>query len=382
MRVFTSLIVVSLLSGGALARDDPQTATIEFQGEEWTYFDFPDDVVRVENYLGRESLFIGRNSVARADLDLADLVIEYDYASTHESGFIGVNFRFDLETNSFEQFYTRPHQSGQPDATQYMVAINGSATWQLHAGPNEAVATDLAAQEWIPIRIVVIGDQADIFVDDMETPLIHVPDLRFDGGRGLVSLYASDRPFMPDTGAYFSNVRIREANSEDQIIGTPRETDPLPVGLISEFMVSNAFAETELDGVFSIADFDLDSHNWNALGVESDGVANLARIAGPAQGANTVFVRMSIDAEEATERMMMFGYSDRVRLYVNGEQVYFGNAQWRSRDHRFLGTVALADGAALHLREGRNEIVAAVSESFGGWGFKAQIEDQSGLVID
>jgi hypothetical protein len=73
--------------------------------------------------------------------------------------------------------------------------------------------------------------------------------------------------------------------------------------------------------------------------------------------------------------MLSFGYSDRVRLFVDGKLVYSGNAQWRARDHRFLGTVALVDQIALHLAPGKTEIVAAVSESFGGWGFKAALSE-------
>jgi hypothetical protein len=95
-----------------------------------------------------------------------------------------------------------------------------------------------------------------------------------------------------------------------------------------------------------------------------------------------VLVRLKIIANEDTSRLFRFGYSDRVRIYVNGQQQFVGNAQWRSRDHRFLGTVGLHDGIPLHLKAGMNEIVAAVSESFGGWGFVGQIENRQGLGFD
>jgi hypothetical protein len=369
----TTLAFASL--GSAIAQDQP---TVEFDDHEWVV----QGTARVENFLDREALYVSRGVAWRGDVDLGDLVIEYDYASSHASGFIGVNFRLDTELSSMEQFYTRPHQSGQDDATQYMVMINGGATWQLHAGPNEATAVDLPAREWVRVRIVAIGDRADIYVGDMETPLMHVPDLRFDGGHGPVGLYASDRPWITDSGAYFSNITIRPANEDDQIIGSPREVDPLPAGHISSFEVSSAFPETDVETAHWLDNEALDGLAWTLLPTEDDGVANVSRTTRLIDGNNTVFVRMQIQADEATSRVMRFGYSDRVRLYVNGEQVFYGNSGWRARDHRFLGTISYEDALILHLDEGENEIVAAVSESFGGWGFQAAIADQTGLSID
>lgn len=309
------------------------------------------------------------------DQEFGDMVVEYDYASTHASGFIGINFRADRETGNLEQFYTRPHQSGQPDATQYMVLTNGSATWQLHAGPNEAVATELPAATWIKIRIVAIGDRADIFVGDMDQPLIHVPDLRSITSSGQVALYASDRPWMTDTGAYFSNITVRAATNSDQIVGSPQDLVGFPQGLITSYHVSGAFEESAISTAFDLPELEVMDAEWTQLKVENDGVANLSRTTPIEDGKNTVLVRFKVSEETAAQRMLSFGYSDRVRLYVNGKLVYSGNAQWRARDHRFLGTVALVDQIALHLPPGETEIIAAVSESFGGWGFKAALSD-------
>lgn len=365
----TAALLASTIPGVASAVE------IEFGGHTWTAGENEGSDARVDEFLGRPSLYLRRNTAALKDVELEDLVIEYEFAASHPSGFIGVNFRADGETGNLEQFYTRPHQSGQPDATQYMVMTNGSATWQLHAGPNEAVATELPAQSWIKVRIVAIGDKADIFVGDMETPLIHVPDLRSTSHSGQIGLYASDRPWMRETGAYFSNVTIRSATADDEIIGTPKETEPNPEGLIETFEVSNPFEEDKISEVYQLADLEFSPQSWTSLDVENDGVANLARVAPMQNGNNTVLVRMRVNSDAGGTQMLNFGYSDRVRLYVDGKLAYAGNAQWRARDHRFLGTVALVDSIALHLKPGENEIIAAVSESFGGWGFKAALAD-------
>ncbi|MEM7638374.1 MAG: hypothetical protein AAF269_04855 [Pseudomonadota bacterium] len=370
LKRITAAAAISL-SISATAAANP----ISFEGYDWKAGDAEGSAARVETYLERDALFLRRNAAMIEDLELGDMVIEYDYASTHPSGFIGVNFRANEQTANLEQFYTRPHQSGQPDATQYMVMTNGSATWQLHAGPNEATATELPAATWIKVRIVAIGDRADIYVGDMSAPLIHVPRLRSVSKSGKVALYASDRPWMTETGAYFSNISIRAATEDDQIVGTAKETEPAPAGLIETFQVSTPFKEEMISSAYTLEGLEALETGWNSLSVEDDGVANLARLSPIQDGNNTVLIKLALTEERATTRMLRFGYSDRVRLYVDGKLVYAGNAQWRARDHRFLGTVALVDQIALHLPEGETEIIAAVSESFGGWGFKAALSD-------
>jgi hypothetical protein len=109
---------------------------------------------------------------------------------------------------------------------------------------------------------------------------------------------------------------------------------------------------------------------------------NIARYEKKSKDANTVLVKLTINSDVETSRLFRFGYSDRVRIYVNGKQQFFGNAKWRSRDYRFLGTVGLHDAVPLHLNAGSNVVIAAVSEDFGGWGFVGQIEDREGLVIE
>lgn len=52
-----------------------------------------------------------------------------------------------------------------------------------------------------------------------------------------------------------------------------------------------------------------------------------------------------------------------------------------SRDYRFLGTVGYFDEVYVDLKKGKNELWIAVSETFGGWGVKAQLENMDGLEV-
>ena len=66
---------------------------------------------------------------------------------------------------------------------------------------------------------------------------------------------------------------------------------------------------------------------------------------------------------------------------MNGALLYSGDNTYRSRDYHYLGTIGLFDEVPLNLRAGDNELVFAVSESFGGWAIMAAIKDQEGLEI-
>ena len=383
LRSIRSVSRTALLAGGLCLSPfmapgyAQEIETLTFEGQTWQVFHGQAGEISTGQYMGRDALYIRRGQAQLSDIDLADMVIDYSYAPTEQSGFMGVNFR-DLGDNNLEQFYTRPHQSGQPDATQYQPVINGRTAWQLYAGPNDATAVNINPDSWSHVRIVAIGDAADIYVDDMDTPIMHVPDLRIDGAHGGVSLFMSDRPWMPDTGAWFSNVTVRAANDADSLIGEAVEEPTVPDGVIRAWSVSNAFEESDLEGQFMLPEQSL---TWSALASERNGVANLARVTPMSQGQNTVLASLSIDSEASTIREMSFGYSDRVRVYLNGQQIYAGNAQWRARDQRHLGTIAFVDRLPLRLDAGENTLTFAVSESFGGWGVAAALEDQDGLTI-
>lgn len=124
------------------------------------------------------------------------------------------------------------------------------------------------------------------------------------------------------------------------------------------------------------------AEGWEMLHCEPTGLANLARVH-PIKGRrNTVFARMAVTSERAAERALHVGFSDRVVVYLNGRPLFRGDDTYRSRDYRFLGSIGYHDTVYLPLRAGANELVVAVSETFGGWGLQARFDDPSGLTFD
>ena len=88
-------------------------------------------------YLGRECVYLESSSdstvVVQREPELADGFVELDLAVGPERSFPGVAWRVhDIE--SYESFFVRPHQVGNPDAIQYTPVWHGVSAWQLYHG--------------------------------------------------------------------------------------------------------------------------------------------------------------------------------------------------------------------------------------------------------
>jgi hypothetical protein len=95
----------------------------------------------------------------------------------------------------------------------------------------------------------------------------------------------------------------------------------------------------------------------------------------PQPGSQVVFARTIVNAPTDQLRKLALGYSDEVTVFLNGVPLYRGRSAQSFRDPDFLGIVDVENDAVfLPLRTGRNELVLAVTEFGGGWGFIARLD--------
>jgi len=177
-------------------------------------------------------------------------------------------------------------------------------------------------------------------------------------------------------GAYFANINITPGVQE---ASPPEPVAELMPGHIRAWSTSPPMAEAE--ALAAAQANKLKDIAWTRLEVESNGIANLARVAAWSENAPTVLARTIVHSDRARSVAMRFGFSDRVRVYVNGALLFTGDDSQASRDYRFLGTVGLYDELQLQLRRGDNDIVFAVSEGGGGWAAQAVFPDMDGLTL-
>jgi hypothetical protein len=98
------------------------------------------------------------------------------------------------------------------------------------------------------------------------------------------------------------------------------------------------------------------------------------RIRGLMPGAKFVFARTKIHSDRDQIRKMKIGYSDEVVLFLNGVPLYAGKNELGFRQGNFLGLLDTeSDAVYLPLKKGDNEVMLAVTEFFGGWGFLCQL---------
>jgi hypothetical protein len=332
---------------------------------------------RVEEHLGRRSLYLKGGIATVADASFTHGSIEFDIAFTGERGFMGGVWRVQ-DPKNYEEFYVRPHQSGNPDANQYTPVFHGVSGWQLYHGPRYTVPVTYHFNEWIRVRILFAGAQAEIYVGDMDKPVLFVDGLKRDVAPGSVGVSAG--AFAP---AWFSNFSFQETE-RPPIQGRPGPPEPTPEGVIPSWWVSDVFSEGALEGKTVLRPDDpvvLAGRRWTRLETEPSGLANLARVQGVHFRQNTVLARQVIRSDREQIAKLDFGFSDRVRVYLNGRLLYRGDDAYLSRDYRFLGSIGWFDTLYLPLIPGENELLMAVSEEIGGWGIQAKLEKLAGITL-
>ena len=371
MRFLLAFMIASLIASPGIAQSDSETTVLEFEGHQFTV---AAQDAEIEDYLDREALIFSFGRLWLADSNFTDGVIEFDIAFDDRFGFAGVIWR-GSEDGDREYLYARTGNSGAGDALQYTPIHNGNSAWQIYTDGNAQAAPGFTYEGWNHVRLVVVGDQADVFINGATEPTLHIPDLQTERRNGQIGFQVSGRH-----QARFSKIIIRPLGPGDMIIGTAEPT-VIPQGTISDWSVSTAFAEGEVSDRLELSPNWSSTSDWQRLAVESHGIANISRILARSRETNTVYLATQIVTASPQRKRMRFGYSDRLRLFLNGQLIFDGDSGWRARDFRFLGTIGLFDAVVLDLQPGENVLTDAVSETFGGWGWLAAIEDRNGIAV-
>jgi hypothetical protein len=306
------------------------------------------------------------DSATVTDAELVDGVVEADIAIGPERGFHGVVWR-QQDDESFESFFVRPHQVGNPDAIQYTPVFNGISSWQLYHGPGFWAPISFPIGDWFTIRVVFAGTRAEVYVADLETPALEIGELKRPVEPGRVGVFAGGPAIHLARFAYDPSVSI-------PLHGPAPRPVPALEGIVPVWHVSDTFPEdAQADA--------LPGRTWTRLASEPTGLADLSRVNGIRDGKNTVFARAVVRSSRAQTKAVELGFSDRAVVSLNGRALYGGDYAYRSRDYRFLGSVGYFDTLYLELEEGDNELVVAVSEDLGGWGVLARFPDPAGLEL-
>jgi sugar lactone lactonase YvrE len=355
---FKTVFLVSclVLSTYAVAETD----LLNFESDRWVT-----DKAQIVEHLGRQSL---AGFAYLRDVEFENGVIEVDIAVTGQKvrAYPGIIFRMRSDDN-FERFYVRTHRASlYPDALQYAPIHNGITSWQLYTGDGFTAGVDFPAEQWVHVRMEILGKQARVYVGEMEKPALIVNELQHGESKGKIGV-------MAEGTAYFSNFKY--TITDDLKFESPPLVDTVP-GIITDWQISQPFKITELDIQYYPDKEILSRAEWQHAKNAPSGLVDIARYTGRlGQEPDCILARKIINADKNKMLHLNFGYSDATAIFVNGERYFLGSSAYQSRDPSFLGIIGYFDEVSLPLNKGKNEILLIVAEVFGGWGFMARDGD-------
>lgn len=327
-----------------------------------------------EHYKGKDAVYLHQGLAYLKDFTFRNGTIEFDVYLTDRQSFPGVRFRI-RDRQNMESFFLRPHLSGKPDANQAAPVINAITAWQLYFGPKYSFGYEYNFDGWTHIKLVVNEGRAQVFLDNSSEPHLSW-ELAHDIKEGGVAIGGSFAP------VHYANFTV-DKKEMDLISFEPGQREELK-GVVQQWNISDKFLEERLDdpGMYNQL---INERTWlGNLSVDEGVAANISRWVKRYDGSdkNTVFAKIEIESEVDQLKLFEFGYSDRVVILLNGIPKYKGTNKWRSRDYRYLGTIGLFDSAYLNLKKGKNTLLCAVSEDFGGWLITGRFEDMDGISIN
>ncbi|MCD4748332.1 MAG: hypothetical protein K8R59_03070 [Thermoanaerobaculales bacterium] len=354
----SAAIAAAFLVAVPTAVGEEQTP-ITFESEDWTLGNG-----RLVQHLGENAL---AGSAFLKNVEFTDGVIEVDMAMDGRRCFPGILFRAENE-NDAETFYVRPHRPrNYSHALQYAPRFNGLTGWQLYSGAGFTAGADIPLDRWVHVKLEVKGTRARIYFDDMETPALIVGDLKRGIGSGFIGVIGP-----PDGRVHFSNFRY---STGDTLDFGPQPIRAQPPAGLTTWQLSQPFAPSRINRDLLPLAQDLGEFEWRKASADSTGLIDVGRfLEGPPQLPGIILARTTIISEAAVRQKLLFGYSDEISIFLNGELLFRGDSTFRVRDSEFMGIVGLNDAVILDLKEGANDVLFVLTESFGGWGFLARLE--------
>ena len=343
-----------------------------------------------EGYKGMNSLYLQGGMAYIKDAGFLNGIIEFDIYLSYVTSFSGLVFRLTDPIN-YEELYLRAQQSSNPDAYQYTPVYNGNAAWQLYHDQYDLVNDGFISwkprgsgmgyngvlsfpfDRWLHVKLLVKGTQAELYLDKKETPAAFIRQLKMvnrAGGVGIKSTVGA---------AHFANFSFTV--TDDIVFKTKDDGYKITAAsnTINSWEVSNVFSEKIFEKTDQLTTEWLGKQKWKSMNTDADGMTNLSQLSAISDSTNTIMAKITVNSDKDQLKRLNIGYSDRVKLYCNGNALFSANNSFRTRDYRYLGTIGYFETAYLPLKKGNNTIILAVSETFGGWGVMAKWENMEGI---
>jgi len=371
------IVLVLLVVSAAVSQVQPLSVPVD--SSRWDL----QGQAQVMDYQGRKALMLNGGAAILKDFEMRDGVLDVDVATPAKRGFFGFDFRLDNDGKNYEEVYLRQHKSGYPDAMQYTPVLNTGRNWQLYNGPGFTAAVDIPKNEWFHLRLEVTGAQAKLFVKDMNSPALVMDDLKSGTQKGQIALM----DLIGET--YFANFEVRTTPDAPW----ERHLPPMRPNVLTKWSLSPSYDGLARNLERALTPAEASAIQWQDVEAEPPGFVAIYRYReaphpmvtfqgdfskrlDPQPGIKVIYARTTIDSDRDQVKKLDIGYSDDVSVFLNGKILYRGRSAQGFRDPGFLGIVNPENDAVyLPLKKGKNELMLAISELGGGWGFICRLMD-------
>ena len=222
------------------------------------------------------------------------------------------------------------------------------------------------------VKIQVIGDSAKVYLDNNPIEALSVK-LQHDYSSGFAGVCS----YHP---AHFANLKVTKFDTVVSFEPDPKtafNTTYISNWLVSEpydnydFIIEKPFLNDSIAG------------QWQNINTEENHLMNLNRHFTFSKSKNTVLAKVIINSKKPQKKKLYFGFSDKIRIYLNTENIFTGDNSFHESD-KFKDRGYVIDKhqrVELELENGENELILEISEKKFGWGFIAQLEDLNGIQI-
>jgi hypothetical protein len=186
----------------------------------------------IENLMGKEVVKVIKDSTSKTanaptfarlkGIDFKNGTIEVTLlsrllpqAGAAARGFIGIAFRINDSSTKFESIYIRPTNGRADDqvrrnhSIQYFSFPDYPFDRLRKESPEKYESyADMGLNEWIKLKIVVMDNQAKLFINDNKQPSLIVNDLKHGTSSGAIGLWVDG-----GTEGFFTDIKIQKERS-------------------------------------------------------------------------------------------------------------------------------------------------------------------------
>lgn len=355
-------LFIGILSFGQAAKE------IQFTSDKWEFSQ--NATYEFKKVDGHQSLSLDGRATLK-DFSFTNGSIQVAVYAKEARSFAGIFFR--QQAGNGDEIYMRMHKSGKPDALQYTPIFNGESNWQLYKEHQANVTFENAG--WNILRVEVLNYTARIFVN--EALVLEVLKLKSENGKGSIGLWTL-------FGNVFSQMTVSSETSKNSKVLYPKKTQK---GLITAWELSEPH-RYESDKVLNHVDFS--SEEYRLAATESSGLLPISKyVIKPSQGnfernqEDYVIAKLIIASDKAQSKKLYFDFSDKILVYLNGEEIFKDDNSFRSKGNSYQGHLSIErNSIELPLNMGINIIHAVVLEKANGWGLIGKFENMKGISMN